>query len=223
MEKNIDLTKKTIERAERLTEVRELAKLSRAQLSNLVDASPSTIAHWENLSGGTQGIPEKKALGLISALKSEGVELTFDWLYDGVGRKPYLLKRTVHPQINHFNNDVKAAQLLAHAKKIEDEFKDSKTIRLQVYDDCMSPQYRIGDIVIGRKIPSDCWTDAEGQASLVMLHDKTLLLREVRAGYGNIYTITGSNLRSKFSKSVVYETEVIDIYQIIVHIQWGAY
>lgn len=219
MKKTIDLSMH--ERAERLMLARQIAKLSRAQLAVLINVSASAVTHWENLSGTTPGITEKKARIVVETLKKEGLEITFDWLMNGNGKKPFLRMRTVKPAINHFHFAYPAEKIVRFIEQVTDSLENGDYITFQITDDSMHPDYIRGDFVIGLKISEEDWEELDGKVCLIMLSDNEPYVRLLKNYSYHEPILYGTNTQSKYAANTIVSPNIKELYQIVAHFKWG--
>ena len=77
-------------KGKRLRYLREFARISRDEASEITESAYSTYKDWEN---GKGSLPIDKANWFVEEAQSRGVICTIDWLIDGVGYVPEKGKR----------------------------------------------------------------------------------------------------------------------------------
>ena len=80
------------EKASRVKKARSLTSLSRREFCRRYEIPENTLREWENPKKSRNGITDKGAKRLISALINEGVECTFDWILNGDGQGPAIIR-----------------------------------------------------------------------------------------------------------------------------------
>lgn len=217
MESSVDLL---IAKAQRLTQLRKFAKLSRNDIAKMAGVSVLTYKGWENAKFG--GIPQRRALILIDIFQTEGIQSSVDWIMQGVGEPP---KKILHHQINQF----KTAIVSLHKQtpenieqlciKAELEFFCNnhgwETISLIVPDDAMEPYFLSEDLVAGVKIAHENFNNIVGLNCIVRTKTNKLLLRQIQKSNTNgLFTLLSLNSNSK-QQLILYDMELIDIAPVV--------
>jgi HTH-type transcriptional regulator, cell division transcriptional repressor len=203
-------------KAERLTQLRKLAKLSRNDIAQMVGCSVLTYKGWENARFG--GIPQKRAAMLVEALQTEGIESSVDWLIQGIGDQP---KKILHYQVARFKeaiaNPTKQTpeNIEQLCIKAELEFfcnnNDWETIFITLPDDAMEPYFLQGDLVAGVKIPNEDFDKIIGLNCIVRTKNNKILLRQIqKSNTKDFFTLLSLNPDSK-QPLILHDMELIDI------------
>ena len=203
-------------KANRLIQLRTLAKLSRKDVAQMANIAFSTYKGWEN--GRFGGIPQKRAVLLINAYQNEGISSSASWLMSGAGEPPEKLR---HHQIKHLKDAITAPASISFENMEELKIKAEleffcnnnkwETISITVPDDAMTPYFFQEDLVAGIKIPQENFTAAIGLNCLVRTKGNKILLRLVQEGCKeNHFTLLCSNTNTK-TQFVLHNVELIDI------------
>ncbi|EKE01611.1 MAG: hypothetical protein ACD_21C00090G0017 [uncultured bacterium] len=215
MEPNFDSPK---ERAERLTQLRKLAKLSRFEIAQLADISIFTYKGWENARAG--GIPERRAIKLVDIFQTEGIKTSVDWIMHGIGEPP---KKLFYYQNHTTKDDVEIlaeqspedAELIAIKAELDFFCNNNqwKTISLTVSDDSMTPFFLPGDLVAGVKIPKTDLEKINRQNCIIRTKNNTTLLRQIYPHEIKDFFVL-SNLNNN-QQTTLHEAELVDIAPVI--------
>ncbi len=209
-----------IAKAERLVQLRKLAKLTRKDMAQLVGVAVSTYKGWENARFG--GIPAKRASLLADMLQIEGIQTSTDWLTCGTGDLP---KKILCHQISQFQEAVSSdkpssPETIEQLRiKAELEFfcnnNNWETLSLTVADDAMAPYFLLGDIVAGIKIPSNNIDEVLGLNCIVRTKNNKILLRQIqKSNTKNLFTLLCTNINSK-QQFILQDVELTDIAPIV--------
>lgn len=206
-----------VAKAERLTQLRKLAKLSRCDMAQMANVSVSTYKGWENARFG--GIPEKRAELLEDILQTEGIKSSAHWLMHGTGDPP---KKILYHQITQFKEALtKSVKQLSPETieqlriKAELEFfcnnNNWETISTTVPDNAMEPCFSQGDVVAGIKIPHENFEEAIGINCIIRTKNNKILLRQVqKGGIKGLFTLLCSNSNTK-QQLILHNVELVDI------------
>jgi len=218
MRKNLD---PSIAKAERLVQLRNLAKLTRKDIAQMAGVSVLTYKGWENARFG--GIPERRAALLIDALQTEGIVSSTAWLIHGTGEQP---RKILHHQINQlneatftYNKQQPTPTIEALQIKAELEFfcnnNNWKIISLVIPDDAMSPYFLPEDLVAGVRLPNENFDRGIGLNCLVRTKNNKILLRQVQKG-GNkgLFTLLCLNQDCK-QQFITHDVELTDIAPVL--------
>lgn len=140
----------SIERGLRLRSIRDKIKFSRLQFEEMTGMSASTLKAFES---GERDLSSSKARlfsNLFSSLftqilGNDSYETSFDYIFHGKQPKNLELEN-----LGFHSNDT-----LDIEKEIGNFTANPSFIVLKIQDDLMSPFYKKGDIVVGRKITAE--------------------------------------------------------------------
>jgi hypothetical protein len=209
-----------IAKAQRLIQLRKLAKLSRKDVAQMAAVSAFTYKGWENAKFG--GIPQKRAVILVDIFQTEGIKSSVDWIMQGIGDPP---KKILSYQITQLKEAIasSAKQTLENIEqlriKAELEFfcnnNDWETISLTVADDAMEPYFLREDLVAGIKVANQDFDKTVGLNCIVCTKNNKLLLRQIQNSNTKArFTLLSLNPSSK-QQLILYDMELIDIAPII--------
>jgi transcriptional regulator with XRE-family HTH domain len=157
--------------ADRLQHARQLTNLSRIAIAKKYNISPSSLAKWEL---GILAFSYKKAKILTQALQNEQIDVTAEWLYEGVGnaaqRRSYY-----HTTKNDFMDE--ESFIYNELKNFEDFYKS--TLSLKVYDDSCLPIYFPGDVIAGFKRTGEQILTFKGKICLIELESGAVCIRKI--------------------------------------------
>lgn len=207
-------------KAERLTQLRKLAKLSRKDIAQIAGVSVLTYKGWENAKFG--GIPQKRAVLLVEIFQAEGIKSSVDWLMEGVGEPPRKVLCYQIAQLKEAVTDL-AAQSPESVEqlrvKAELEFfcnnNNWETLSLVVPDDAMEPCFLKDDLVAGATIPAENFVEAIGMSCLVRTKNNKVLLRQIqKSNTQGLFTLLSLNPNSS-QQLIIHDAELIDIAPVI--------
>jgi len=211
----------SIAKAQRLTQLRKLAKLSRKDIAQMVSVSVSTYKGWENARFG--GIPERRAALLVDSLQNEGIHSSVNWLMHGTGDLP---KKISYHRIAQFeealaNTTEKQSPEIVEQLRIKAELEffcnnnDWETISLTVSDDAMAPCFLEEDLVAGIKIAHENFEEITGLNCIVRTKNNKVLLRQVQKGKTKgFFTLLCLNQNSK-QQFILQDIELVDVAPVI--------
>jgi transcriptional regulator with XRE-family HTH domain len=128
----------SVDRADRLATLRNMAGLSITDLSKKYNIGYTTLREWEK---GIRPLSPKGAKLIVEAMKQEGIDCTLAWLLHGSGEVPtYINKKSNIPFFS--------TSMLEHEIAL---FRGSylNAIILTIQDDAMRPFVSAGDQVGG--------------------------------------------------------------------------
>lgn len=208
------MKKKTIssqlaqERADRLTYVRQLAQLSRAELSEVIGYSPDTIYRWEK--GTFLSLNQKVVPAIIEKLKSVDIICSPEWLLEGEGLPPYRnfaeAKAILTPKEQEELTIEREAELFKQL--------NPNAIGLFVTDDTMAPEFLKGDYVAG--VTTRIESNIIGKPCIVAIEGApTPLIRNVERGSRNeIVTLLCTNPNEQYPVAM-QDVSIVEVAPII--------
>lgn len=210
----------SIAKAERLTQLRKLAKLGRNDIAQMAGVSVLTYKGWENAKFG--GIPLKRASSLVELFQIEGIRCSVDWIMHGTGEPPkkILLHQTIQFQNAITNATQQPPEIIEQLQiKAELEFfrnnNEAETMSLTLPDDAMEPCFLQGDLVAGTKVPLEYADKTIGLNCIVRTKNNKVLLRQIQTGSDKIsFTLLCLNSNSK-QQFILHDVELIDIAPVI--------
>lgn len=140
----------SIARGHRLRKLRQMAKLTSAELADRAGISRATISYWENALNN--GITKKGAERVIQIFNDVGIMCTFDWLWFGIGSLPILSQNYQYPTNHLFSKDSGVLQkLIGNVDKEISLFLalNHDAIIHKIEDPLMAPVFEPGDMVGG--------------------------------------------------------------------------
>ncbi|MBT4884564.1 MAG: hypothetical protein HON55_00250 [Legionellales bacterium] len=195
-------------RAARLKKLRKMTHYSRKAFSEKYNISQGTLQNWETARFG--GLTEKGAHTMIQALSTEGLFCSFEWLMYGVGNSPTITdvstKQTT--QTKKANSAPEEELINAQLKLFKDLNPDAADFL--VADDSMSPHYKEGQILAGRKRTGKEIEKLVNKTCIIETADKTQLLRYIKKGNKqNTYNISCLNKDAKVIDPFIYNAVLI--------------
>ncbi len=202
------------EKANRLIQLRNLAKLSRKDMAQIAEVSFSTYKGWENSRFG--GIPTKRAELLVNALNLEGINSSVDWLMLGIGTPPRKILTHQNDNIRNIlslSKNLPQEQLEELRIKAELEFfcnnNNWNTLSTTVDDNSMGPIFSSGDLVAGVKLPPEQFAQAIGLNCIVRTKNNKIFLRQIQKGSSSdLFTLLSLNNQCI---SIMYDIKLVDI------------
>lgn len=171
MKNNLLQDKQILTAAGRLQYARQLTNLSRTAIAKKYDISPSSLSKWEL---GVLDFSYKKAKILAQSLQNEQIDVTAEWLFEGVGQAP---KRTPNYYVIKKDSIDEESFMYNELKNFEEFYKN--TLSLKIYDDSCLPIYFPGDVVAGVKILGEKILNFKGKVCLVELESGAICVRKI--------------------------------------------
>lgn len=201
-------------RGRRLRSLRKMTDLSRKMMAEKYNLSAGTLQGWED--GRYGGLTEKGSRKVLNALRSEGIQCSFDWLMYGVGMGPQISDILYMDEQQKTNNQ---EDKVSHPDKVEQDIRDeillfrqhtSDAIDVIIGDDAMLPFYNFGDIVGGKRRFEDDIATLIGQDCIIQTTLGETLVRRLRAGTtGQRFTLTSINPETNVIKPTLYDIELL--------------
>lgn len=178
------------ERARRLRFLRKMAGLSMKEFAKHGNLGLTTINYWEQ---GYSSITERGAKKVTTAMREEGIECSTLWLLSGLGEQPKVTDPSKFSKINYPSLGLSSQTI--HEENSDylcDKIKKELTLFKVIYpdnlihlikDESMTPLYRKGDIVAGKKLTGKHMDLANGTDCIVELEKNNFLLRRIRVGH----------------------------------------
>lgn len=175
------------ERRQRLKFLRTMTSLSMKEFAQLCHLGLTTVNYWEQ---GYSSITERGAKLISNAMQQEGIACTPVWLMYGLGDPPKIVEphklsklhfipiQTTVPSIQEEAFYYGCDKTKNELQFFQDSYPDHWVYFLQ--DDSMSPLYRKGDIVAGKKIIGKNMELAHRSDCIVELTENQLLVRRVQ-------------------------------------------
>lgn len=206
----------SIVRGQRLKALRLMAGLTREELASKYSVSASTLQSWEAAKAG--GLTIKGANKMIDIFRQERIRCHLDWLLHGIGDPPQLSNQQfqVHEQeVNYTStaeHDAILQELLTFRKL------NGETLDIVVNDDGMSPHYKSGDVVAGKKRSGSSIQSLIGYDCIVITKQNESFLRKLKAGSKpDCYTLICINYDTDLTTPILYDQELIAVAPVIWH------
>jgi len=198
-------------RAKRLQRLRKLTEMSRKKFADTYKISQGTLQNWETARFG--GLTEKGAQKILEALKKENIYCTFQWLMYNEGIGPQKALATNVADLTKLSNisSTEKAKINPLATKIEFEaFMSShlNVIHTTINDDYMMPFFSPGELVAGESVTGAKISQLIDKICIIDTKEHGTLVRRLRAGGENFYTLIATNTDSKIEKPVLYNVEI---------------
>jgi len=161
---------------QRLKFARLLTRLDRREFAKKYNLSEASLRSWEN--GDVPHITLNAINKCVKALRSEGIIVAPNWIRFGESQKPKLLSPI---KVNNFTEEIGVYNML-----------HPNSISLHIKDDFMLPDYKKGDFVMGRPIYEN-FEVMDGAKCIIILEDKTLLLRQLILNENGLYNLWCTN------------------------------
>jgi transcriptional regulator with XRE-family HTH domain len=203
----------SIERGGRIRTLRDRVKLTRLQFEEVTGVSASTLKSFE--SGDRDLSPSRARLfsNLFSSLftqilGNDSYETSFEFIFDG--KKPKVPElENIRPHANeafHLQNEING-------------FATNPSFHtLEIQDDLMSPIYKKGDIVVGRKITAENqFSLYQGYVCILETLNGDAILRKVIKADKRKVTSCILNTHINQHTDIFEEIEVRSIAQAIRH------
>lgn len=206
-------------RAKRLKYVRNLANLSREQLcmQGSITINIHTLVGWENARFG--GLTKLGAEKIIKRLEEVGVLCSLDWLLEGQGRQPFIDYGFLSIlNISKNSDGIETEDQIIERELALFKAKNANSIDLLVNDDCMLPEFYVGDYVAGIKRFGDEIESLIGLDCIVETAAKVYFLRNIKPGQTKgCYTLVCTNTKSTQKDSILFNIKIDSAAPIIWH------
>lgn len=209
-------------RGKRVESLRRMTRASRRVFAEKYGIPKTSIQNWEDAIGN--GLTEKGARRLVTALKPAGIICTFEWLLYGVGQSPQISEKLFLDDISQLT-DSSAYSLKDNADETD---KISQELLLfhqhyprvgidyVVMDDGMEPRFIKGEHVAGCKHFGKAIAETVGLDCIVQTAAGDLLLRNIRKIDKNgRCTLACVNPNTTIEKPILYEVELLSVAPII--------
>jgi transcriptional regulator with XRE-family HTH domain len=190
----------------RLKYARELTGLSRTLFCKISNLSLSSVSHWEN---GEQKYSRQAAEQLTKSLKERGIQVSVEWLMEGVGHEPRAF------------NEQKDNQSTFNVSAVLDEeefiWRES-TAFAKFYKDCLVhiipddssfPLYKPRDHIGGKIIPQEAISLFKADPFIVELEDGSIMLRYLEeTSKVGIYHLRSINQATVMTKPLIKNVRI---------------
>lgn len=188
--KDNQVTKQIKERAERLRYLRlQVLRLSRAEMEQKLGIATASLENWEY--GRYSGLTERGAKRIQSALEKLQIHCPEEWLLYGLGSKP---TSSLLEQFNRLSGQPIADDSANITEELNTFHRlNPHSIHLQIADDSMLPCYQPHDYVAGVQYFGKNIEKALNKVCIITTLDGNTLIRLVKAGVENKYSLACSN------------------------------
>ena len=193
-------------RAERLRRIRNLANLSRKDICDADDININTYKGWELARFG--GIPVDGAEKVVKRIAQAGVICSTEWLLYGKKPQPTLVSDEIS-----CSGEVETEK--SEFSLIQSEFaiyQDSirHAVLIEVTDDGLEPDYKIGDFLAGEKKFNDEIGLTVGQICIVETVDGKKFIRYLKPGGSKgLYTLICTNYHTTTNEIVIQNANLL--------------
>jgi transcriptional regulator with XRE-family HTH domain len=207
---------------ERLKRARLLAGVNtRREFEDKYNISANTLQGWEQ---GKNPLSIKGAKRIASALKSEGLICSVDWLMYGQGMPP----RSYDALYIGTHDHVRKNTNLAYENIYEEEIifreiqlfkqQDANTIVFSVIDDAMIPYFNLGDYIGGIRLFNEALKPFFNNFCIVELENHLIAVRCLQPGFEkDTYTLSCTNHKSTATPLNIFNTKIICAAPIVWH------
>lgn len=170
------------ERGTRLRHLRVALRYSREKLAKKCGVAATSIQAWEI--GRYGGLTANGAIKLIEVFRQDGIEVTLDWLLNGMGVDPLKL-----PAVEN----LPLTQIISQELRLFHK-NNANAVDAIVNDSAMEPWFSPNDLVAGIRKFDDEIDDLIGSPCIVQLANGQILIRLLEEGNkSNCYTLKGIN------------------------------
>lgn len=204
------------ERAQRLRQVREYLRYTRAKFCEKYVAygiTPRTLESWELATW--RGLTLDGAERLVKIFQDEeGIPVTIEWLLFGKGDSPITHKKK--PEFDFFDkNDLPEYALIAQELQMFHRHNQN-AVDTVVNDDGLAPLLIPGDYVAGIRYVDKDIEKAVGKICIVQLPAGNVLIRFVVAGKSNeLFTISCLNQKTSALDPLLSDIELFSAAPIL--------
>ena len=183
-------------RAERLKRLRNLANLSRADICDSAEININTYKGWELARFG--GIPVDGAAKVVRRIAQSGVICSTEWLL--YGKKP--LPRLESDAISCFGEiEIEQTEIeLIHNEFVLYQNNSKYAVLIEIVDDGLLPNYKIGDFIAGSKKLGDEIISTINKICIVETIDGKICARYVKKGQTDgLYNLICTNYHTEMN------------------------
>lgn len=210
-------------RAKRLKSLRKMTRLSRSVFSERYGVPSGTLQNWESARFG--GLTEKGAKIALSAIRSEGIYCSFEWLMYGIGPSPQLndklFENTNNPSLIDEGLSKQETNIDSQLATIAQELLifrklNPNAIDFVVRDNGMEPLFVLGEYVAGcRRYQTDI-SSAVNQNCIIQTATGDMLLRHLSQGSApDLYTLICMNPTARVERPVIYDVKLTYVAPVI--------
>ena len=204
-------------RANRLREVRKLARLTLRGMCEGGSINFNTLCGWEVARHG--GLTARGAEKVVERLLHEGIVCSVDWLMRGKGIPP-LPMTSKDPLLRVPRGRASLRDFIPNQiRLIEQQFPDF--IGLIIQDRAMEPQYAYGDYVTGMPLLLDALSDVVGKAVIAKLDNGKLYCRYLlQEGETEQFSLVSSHLNDP--DSLLSHVTIVECALILGHFRYDS-
>lgn len=230
-------------RGQRLKSIRLMSGLSRNSLEHKYGISANTLQSWERAKSG--GLTIKGASRVLNALRNEGIYCSSEWLLYGIGQPAHfqhssgMLATELNPNLTmtldselrkiqepHTIYQTQAAQIdniHEEHQKIIQELRIFRKLNLNpmdyiVIDDGLSPLYKPGDYVAGKKRVGEAINHLIGMDCIIQTTTNDFLLRRIlRRVRDGVFDLTCTNMDTSVKNYTLYDQEIASAAPVVWH------
>ncbi len=205
-------------RGKRLKSLRMMAGLSRKALEDKYDVSASTMQSWEDAKAG--GLTEKGAKRAIEVFRQEGIRCNVDWLLFGIGTPPQLSDKLFQKQVQ-LQDVIEGRVEIAEERAIVNELlafrqHNPDAVEFIMPDDGMTPLYRKGDYVAGKRRYNEAINNVLGMDCIIETKENEVLLRRLKPGsQAGLYTLICLNPEACVTEFALHDREILSAAPVI--------
>jgi transcriptional regulator with XRE-family HTH domain len=187
-------------RGVRLKKLRNMANLTRKEISDRYDLNVNTYKGWEIARFG--GLPLDGAKKVINRVAEEGIICSLDWLLYGDGIGP--ITEAVPAHILKNKSELSVLKEIHLYKSL-----NKNIIFTEIIDDGMAPLYNKGDYVAGEKKCSCDIDTLVNQNCLVQLNSGNVIVRKLKKGTEKVtYNLSCINSNTKEKRPILYNVQL---------------
>lgn len=210
-------------KAKRLRIARGLLCLSRNMIEKRYGLSQRSLQGWEDARRG--GLTNKSAKRIIEIYRQEGLDISFEWLVNGIGEPPRLIERKITDFSGLITRQCNEEEIHSQQQELEQIAKELMIFReaypdymdMVVPDDAMLPRFIQGEFVAGCRFFGENIENILHEDCIVHLENNEILLRNIRPGNNsNLYTLACTNINtSHIEQPFLYNVPLISAAPVI--------
>ena len=187
MKTNISISQRklALERGERIKLARQLASLTRNQLSTKYGINLHTLSAWEK---GVNCISESKAQTLEEIFQREGLSISKNWILSGKNENFLDIKESKFKEALDIQGNLQIYNEIEYFRQ-----NTTRSIATMITDNALYPLFIKGDYVGGVVLEDLDICTSLNQFCIIRLDDNSLTSRKIYSINNNRTKVTGIN------------------------------
>lgn len=209
-------------RGRRVESLRRMTRTSRRAFAEKYGIAKTSLQNWEDAIGN--GLTEKGARRLVTALKPAGINCTFEWLMYGIGQSPQIsellylddVSQLAQADLQPLSSNADEVDKISQELLVFHRHYPKVGIDYTVIDDGMEPRFTESEQVAGCKQFGKQIIDLVGLDCIIQTTEGETLLRNIRkVEKEDLYTLACVNPNTTVDKPILYEVKLLSAAPVI--------